>query len=139
MVVAKLDRVFDAQDVDGPFVVGPIDDGRQSGRFAGTRWSRNQHDAVVQIDNCRELPREVQIFETWNFVGNHPHHDRVSSTLAENVDAEAANRWDGIGKVGGALLFQPLPGILERTNQIVGNLASVLRREAFQALEFQLH
>src|SRR5260370_21887937 len=139
VIVAKLDGVFDAQDVDVSFVVGPVDDSRQGGCFPRAGRPRDEHNAIVQMNDLGESRRKVQIFEAGNIVGNHAHDDGVSSTLPENVDAKSADCRDGIGKVGRALLFQSLSGIRLRANQIIGDLQGVLRREALESLKFQFH
>src|SRR5438445_11884776 len=86
-----------------------------------------------------ELRRKLEGLKARNCVGNYAHHDGVTSTLPENIDAESAHRRDGVGEVGGAFSFQLVPSVTEGSDQIVGDLAGVLRREALEPLNFQFH
>ena len=86
-----------------------------------------------------ELRRKPEVLEARNFIGNHAHHDGVTSTLSKNIDAESADRRDGVREVGGAFFFQLLPSVTEGSDQIVGDLAGMLRREPLEPLKFQFH
>src|SRR5207302_4923581 len=86
-----------------------------------------------------EVQRKLEVLEARNFIGDHAHHDGVTSTLPENIDAESADRRDGVSEVGGAFFFQLLPSVTEGSDQIVGDLAGMLRREPLEPLKFQFH
>ena len=66
VIVAKLDGIFDAQDMNGAFTVGAIDDRGQRGRFAGTGRAGDQNDSVAQMHDFRELRRKLEIVKAGN-------------------------------------------------------------------------
>ena len=74
-----------------------------------------------------------------NGIGNHAHDDGVGAALAKDIDAEAGEAGEAVGKIGGAILLEFADGMLVLADDVVGNEARVVRAQRFQALEFQLH
>src|SRR6266705_797634 len=49
VTMKKLDGVFNGEDMVGLLRVHFVEDGGESGRLAGTRWTRHKHDAHYSV------------------------------------------------------------------------------------------
>ncbi len=90
VLMEKLYRVFDGDDVIGLGFVNPIDDRRQRRTLAAARRPGHQHDSVFQFNDLAQLLRQVEIFKARRPRRNYAHDDRMRAALFEDVDAKAA-------------------------------------------------
>src|ERR1700758_1130837 len=125
VVMAKLNRILDAQNMNGPFGIGAIDYGRQRRCFSRTSRPRDEHDAIAQMYDFRQLCGKLEICEGWHRIRDYAHYDGVRPTLPENVHAEPAHRRNRVREIGSAFFFQLFPGETERSHQLIGDLAGV--------------
>ena len=90
--VQVLDRIFDRHHVIVLRFVNDVDDCGERGTFAGTRRSRNEHQAVFQLGNICQLGRQSQSRQR-RYVGrNNAHHDRIHTALLKNIAAKTGAR-----------------------------------------------
>ena len=99
VTMKKLDGVFNGEDMVGLLRVHFVEDGGESGRLAGTRWTRHKHDAVAQIHDFLQSFRQMQILESGDFVGDDAHYNGTAPALLENIHAEARDTGYAVGKV----------------------------------------
>src|ERR1700733_5690652 len=135
----KLDRVFDREDVKGFLLIHFVEDGGESGRFAGAGRAGDQYNAIPDIHNFLENFRQIQFFKIRNLVRYNAHNDRATAALAENVYAEASHAGYAVGEVRGAVLFQLAQGGFVFAHDVMRDSQSVLRSQGLEAFVFQLH
>src|SRR5437667_8342636 len=90
VLMEKLYRVFDGDNVIKLGLVNPINDRGQRGTLAAARRPGHQHDSVFQFNDVAQLLRQVEIFEARRPWRNYAHDDRMRAALLEDIDAEAA-------------------------------------------------
>src|SRR5208283_1305815 len=137
MTMQEFDGVLNGEDVDGFFLVHPVDDGGEGGGLSRAGGTGDEDDAVAQGADFLELGGQFQIGETRDAVGDDAHDDGATAALAEDVDAEARGVFEAVGKIGGAVEFEFLGGVFIFADQGSGDLFGVAGDQAFEALEFE--
>ena len=134
----ELDRILDGEDVLGARLVDQVDDGSQRGRFAGPRWTGDEHDAVLELGAVGDGGRQAELGDRRNARRNHAHDNRKSPALAEDVDAETASFRQHIRQIGGAAVFQRPQHYLVVPDQVVGNARGVFISQRRQPVDLDL-
>ena len=126
----KLDRVFDRDDVVMLAVVDVVDDRGERRGFADAGRTRDEHDAVAQLRDLREVRGQVQAFERRDFRRDHAHHDRICAALLKDVDAKARARRQRVAEVGRAGGRESVRGFGVAVHQGHRDDLGLIRREA---------
>ena len=100
MIVQKLDRVFDRDDVIALGFVDAVDDRGERRAFTRTRRAGQQDNAVSDIADICELRRHIQRFETRDLVRDDTHHDRERISLLKDIYPESAFPGQGVAEIG---------------------------------------
>src|SRR5215470_7444937 len=91
VAVQEFDGVLDGEDVVGLVRVHLVENSGERGRFSGSRWASDQHDAIPQVDNFLQCCGEMQFVKSRDFVRDDAHYDGAAAALPENVHAEASH------------------------------------------------
>ena len=59
VLVQKLDRVFDSDNVANLLLVNAVEQSSQGRRLARSPWPGNQHNPFLQMGNFLELRRKI--------------------------------------------------------------------------------
>src|SRR5579863_3045376 len=129
VIVQKLDRVFDGDDVVVLLPVDAVEQDRKSGGFAGTGWSGDQDDAIAQAAYFGQMLRQAQRGRFRNEGGNHAHHDGATAALDKYIDSKAGETGNSVRDIASALLAQRGDGLLVIADQVGGNLTSIVGSE----------
>ena len=108
VLVQKLDRVFDRDDVIKLCLINQIDHCRQRRALATAGRAGNQDNPVFQFSYFPQLLRQVEVFEGRRTRWNHAHHDRVGAALLKNVHAKAIKARQAERDIRRAIFFQAL-------------------------------
>jgi len=99
VLVEKLDRVLDRDDVIGPLAVDLVDHRRERRRLAGAGGPGDEHEAARQLRQLAEAVGQAEILERLQLVGDDAEHRRERLALHEHVDAEAGEAGDPVREV----------------------------------------
>src|SRR5690606_32956660 len=102
VVMKKFDRVFDRYDVVAFRFVYAVDDRRKRRTFSRTGRAGKQNNAVADAADIGKLKRNVERFETRNFVRNNAHYDRKRIPLLKDIYAKTAFAGQRIAEIRGA-------------------------------------
>ena len=110
VLVNELHRILDGHDVFGVRLVDPIDDRRQGGGFAGTGWTGDQHQPLLQLGEGAERRRNGELLERLDLFGDDPKDGSRAVLLVEKVGAKATYALERVGEVQvqGPLVMGPL-------------------------------
>ncbi len=95
----KLDRIFEADDIEAARLVEMIDHCGQRRRLSRTRGTGDEHHTLVVITELGDYRRHIQLLQCRHVAGNMPEHGTVASLLAEHVDSESPTFLGDVGKV----------------------------------------
>src|SRR5262249_52890077 len=123
-------RVLDGHDVFGALVVDLVDHRRERRRFAGSRRSRDQDQALGTVSQLLNDLREAELVEGADLVRNHADGRPDRTALAIHVAAKARQTLNAEGQVELALLLELL--LLTLVQHAVGESLGVLWREHFE-------
>src|ERR1700674_1732302 len=129
MLVQKLNRIFDRKDVIAMFAVDAVNQSGERRRLARAGSARHQDDPVPDIRSFFQLRRQTKRTESRNDGRDYAHHNRATSALDKNIDAESRHSRQSIRNVAGTLLAKRIDGLLIVADQIGGNAACVIRRK----------
>src|SRR5260370_41813066 len=129
VLVQKLNRVFDGDDVIELRLVDQIDDRSQRGTLAATGRPGHQHDPVFQFADLAQLGWQVEIFKAWRPRRDDAHDDRMRASLLKNVDPKAAQAGNTEREVGRTDLLETLRCFFVAADDQLGD-AGGLRRPA---------
>ena len=90
MLVQKLDRVFDTNDMAGAVGVAVIEHGCQRGRLAGAGGAYHQNQAAILECELFQLDRQAQFGKGGDLMADMAHDHTHFAALVVHVDAEAA-------------------------------------------------
>jgi hypothetical protein len=96
----------------------------------------HQDDAVADFCRLFQLRGQMKRTESRNDGRNHAHHNRATSALDKDVDAEARHARQPVGNVAGALLAKRIDGLLVVADQVGRDAARVIRRKRAAAGNF---
>src|SRR5258708_3626715 len=131
VLVQKLNRVFDGDDVIELRLVDQIDDRRQRGTLAATGRPGHQHDPVFQFADLAQLGWQVEIFKAWRPRRDDAHDDRMRASLLKNVDPKAAQAGNTEREVGRTDLLETLRCFFVAADDQLGDAGGLRRREFF--------
>jgi hypothetical protein len=87
----ELDRVLDRDDLGLPDPVHLLDHGGEGGGLAHAGGAGDQHVAAAQLGHlAQHRGRQVELLEAADLQRDHAQHDVEETSLARDVDAEAA-------------------------------------------------
>src|SRR5262245_38800737 len=84
-----LDRVFDREDMNALLAVDLVDDRRQSGRLAGARGPRHEHEAARFVRDLRDDRRQAEFLEREDLERDGTDRSGNGAALQKNVRTEA--------------------------------------------------
>src|SRR5258708_3475899 len=128
VLVQKVNRVFDSDDVVELRLVDQIDDRRQRGTLAATGRPGHQHDPGFQFADLTQLGWQVEIFKPRRPRRDDAHDDRMRAALLENVDPKAAQAGNTEREIGRADLLQTLRCFFVPADDELGDAGSLRRR-----------
>src|SRR5688500_3959763 len=96
------DRIFDRDNVILLLFVDDVDDGGLGGALARAGWSSDEHEAVAEFGDIREVRRKAERFQRRDFGRDDAHHDRVDAALLKDIYAKSRARRQRVTQVGGA-------------------------------------
>ena len=100
VLMNKLDRVLDRDDVVGAVLVDEVDHRRERRRLAATRRPRHQDQALGQHAEFPRDVREPELLEGQQLLGDDAEGGRRSAAVHEEVAAKARETRDLVGEVG---------------------------------------
>src|SRR5258708_17541432 len=133
VLVQKVNRVFDSDDVVELRLVDQIDDRRQRGTLAATGRPGHQHDPGFQFADLTQLGWQVEIFKPRRPRRDDAHDDRMRAALLENVDPKAAQAGNTEREIGRADLLQTLRCFFVPADDELGDAGGLRRREFFSS------
>src|SRR5581483_2896324 len=133
--VHELDRVLDGEDVLRPVAVDLVEDGGECRRLTGAGGARDEDDAARLLRERMEDGREAELLERLDLLRDKAEGGADGLALVVDVDAEARDTGQRIGKVELALLFEDLL-LLARENP-VEKRPRVVGRQRVEALGAQ--
>ena len=105
MVVIKLDRVFDRDDMVFLLDVDDVDHGRERRRFSGTGRSRDQDEATRTEEHVFYRVGEADLGHRQQVVRDGTHDDTDITSGLEDGDTETAAITESETKVNGTILL----------------------------------
>ncbi len=93
------DGVFDGYDMAGFMLVDFIDQGGERGGFAGAGCASDDHQAALQFRQGRNSRRKMQLIESRDLGGECADRGGGASALMMQIDAEAPQTLDAIGRI----------------------------------------
>src|SRR5712692_5422011 len=106
VVVQKLNRVFDGDDVIRLGFVNQADDGCQRRTLAAAGRAGYEHDAILKFNDGFQLFRKIELFKMRRPVRYDAHDDGMGAALHEDVDAKTGESGGAVRNVGRAVLLE---------------------------------
>jgi len=87
------------------FFVDLVDERGQGRGLSAPGRSGDEHQARAEFRGVRQLRRQIERLEVGYLARNDAHHDGATSSLREDVHAEARELRDAVRDVAGAVLL----------------------------------
>src|SRR5712671_4805041 len=84
VAMQKFYGIFDGENMKSLIHIHFVDNSGQGGGFAGAGGAGHQDDAVFDVNDLSEARWQLQVVETWNFIGDDAHNDGATAALAED-------------------------------------------------------
>ena len=88
VIVQKLDRIFDRQDVLVTISIDLVDHGRERRRLAGAGWASDKNQTARFFAELFDDRRQTEIFEGLNLIRDGAKDCTHSATLVEKIGAK---------------------------------------------------
>lgn len=106
MGMNELNGILECDNVNWLRSIQLIDHCGESRRLAAAGCAGDEDDAVFFFHDLMEDGRQTDARESWNFGLEPAHHDRVASSLTENIDAKTSDVGQRIIAIAGTQFAQ---------------------------------
>jgi len=111
VVMLVLDGIFNDDNVAGFAMIDFVDERSHGGGFAGAGSAAEENESAGKLAKIFYSWREMQFLERRDFVGQRANGRGGAGTFAMEIDAEAAESVDAIGRIGNTVFAETIQSV----------------------------